>query len=131
MRIRWLRFQFFAAAIDLGLMTMIYSVRKLVIPCLIMFAVAFSLRTATTARAQAPKGDEGEIVVPTGEFKSEDKVAAQRFRDGKPMSDSDKPILQRVAKWYIYRLTLAKFQDRTPDERQPLTSAPSVNDLLQ
>ena len=109
-------------------MAMIYS-RKLALACVITLTLAVPLRTAV--RAQAPKGDEGEIVVPSGEFKSDDKVLAQRFHDGKQMSDSDKPALQRVAKWYIYRLTLSKYQDRTPDQNEPLSSARSVNDLLQ
>jgi hypothetical protein len=81
---------------------------------------------------QAPRNDEAEIVIGNNEeLKNDEKSHLQMWHDGKPMGSGDKRILEKAAKWYIYRLTLPQFQERIPPEGAPLSQGRSVYDLLK
>jgi hypothetical protein len=81
---------------------------------------------------QAPRSDEAEIVIGNNEeLKGDEKSHLQGWHDGKPMGSGDKKILEKAAKWYIYRLTLPQFQERIPPEGAPLSQGRSVYDLLK
>jgi HEAT repeat protein len=94
--------------------------------------VAMALAVPLCGRAQAQTSDDREGFIATDELKTDEKVRVQKIQLGTvSMADSDKRVLEKAAKWYIYRLTWPQFQDRIPPEGQPLSSALSVNNLLQ
>jgi hypothetical protein len=97
-----------------------------------MSCVAAAMFAVAPAVGQAPRNDEAEIVIGNAEdLKSDEKSHLQQWHDGKPMASADKRILEKAAKWYIYRLTLPQFQERIPPEGAPLNQARSVHDLLK
>jgi hypothetical protein len=85
---------------------------------------------AAPAPAQAPAADEQHI--PVEELKPGDRDRLGKLRDGRiEVTAGDQPILQRAARWHIYRLTWKKFQEREPDDPLNLSSGRSSYDLLQ
>jgi hypothetical protein len=99
--------------------------------CLGMLCIAAATFAVVPAAGQAPRNDEAEIVIGNNEeLKPDEKSHLQGWHDGKPMASADKRILEKAAKWYIYRLTLPQFQERIPPEGAPLSQGRSVYDLL-
>jgi hypothetical protein len=100
--------------------------------CLCTFGVIAATFAVVPAAGQTPRNDEAEIVIGNNEdVKSDEKVRLQQWHDGKAMGSGDKRILEKAAKWYIYRLTLPQFQERIPPEGAPLSQGRSVYDLLR
>jgi hypothetical protein len=98
--------------------------------CLWMSCIAAATFAVAPAAGQAPRNDEAEIVIGNNEeLKPDEKSHLQGWHDGKPMASADKRILEKAAKWYIYRLTLPQFQERIPPEGAPLGQGRSVYDI--
>jgi hypothetical protein len=61
-----------------------------------------------------------------------EKTQLLNLRDGRgEVSEADKRLLEKAAKWYIYRLTHKEFQERRPPDGTSVGTGQSTYDILQ
>lgn len=96
------------------------------------FSVLACLLTLAAGRlaAQAP-ADSGDQRLPAEELKSQEKLRFDQLANGsQAVGPQDKPILDKAARWMVYRVTWTKYQERQPDDGVSFASAKSTYDVI-
>ena len=100
--------------------------------CPLVFLAALATFLLKPATAQEPKRDDDEVVIESKErFDGSDRSEVQKLQNGKPMTPGSKQLVERAAKFYVYRLTYPQFQERLPPEGSRFDQAKSVHDISQ
>jgi hypothetical protein len=86
-----------------------------------------------SARAQATGEPEGDIRLEAVKLDSTEQGQLQGLREGhKAVTEADKPLLDKAARWFLYRLTWVEYQSKQYQEGVSLNSdSVSMNSLVQ
>jgi hypothetical protein len=95
-------------------------------------AVLAPLGQERSRAQQAIPGSSGERVLEAKDLKGEERVTFNKLRDGNiDVAKEHKPILEKAAQWYVYRLTWPQHQRKALPDSTGMTENDLVNDCTR